>query len=99
MDGNALITVGLLAAACVAAWLALRALGRRAPAGAMRVLERLPLEPRRSLVLVQVGGRVFLVGVGDGPMALLAEVDRPELPDASEPAVQRAWRRVVGGRA
>ena len=71
----------------------------------MRVVGRLPLEPRRSIYLVEVGGRCLVVGVGDGPMALLSEL--PEVPaDATavvgrsaEPALARAWRRVLGGGA
>ena len=42
----------------------------------MRVVGRLALEPRRSIYLVEVGGRCFMVGVGDGPMTMLGEVER-----------------------
>jgi flagellar biosynthetic protein FliO len=76
VDGSAWVTVVLLGALCVAALLARRALGRRgATAGGMRVVGRLGIEPRRSLVLVEAGGRRFLVGVGEGPMTLLAELE------------------------
>jgi flagellar biogenesis protein FliO len=40
----------------------------------MRVVGRLPLELRRSVYLIEVRGRQFLVGVGEGPMSLLAEL-------------------------
>jgi flagellar biogenesis protein FliO len=97
--------VGVLIGLTVLAALALVALklaARRGGATAgMRVVGRLGLEPRRSIYLVKVGGRFLVIGVGDGPMAMLAEVERPELPQAGavEPPVVRAWRRVVGGRA
>jgi flagellar biogenesis protein FliO len=44
------------------------------------------LEPRRSVYLLEVAGRCFLVGVADGPISLLAELDRTALPaeDRSE---------------
>ncbi len=41
----------------------------------MRVLGRLELEPRRSVYGIAVAGRYWLVGVGDGPISLLAELD------------------------
>jgi flagellar biogenesis protein FliO len=66
----------------------------------MRVVGRLALEPRRSIYLVEVGGRCFVVGVGEGPMAMLAEVDAPPPGQpVDEPALARAWRRVMGGSA
>ena len=46
----------------------------------IRVLGRCFLEPRRSVYLIAAGGRCFLVGVGDGPMSLLAEIDEASLP-------------------
>ena len=54
-------------------WLAGRGVGRAV--GAVKVLARCPLEPRRSVYLIETAGRCFLVGVGEGPMSLLAEVD------------------------
>jgi flagellar biosynthetic protein FliO len=75
MEASAGLTVAGLAAACVAAWLALRALSRReAAGGGMRVVGRLALEPRRSVVMVEAAGRVFLVGSSEGGMTLLAEL-------------------------
>lgn len=68
----------------------------------MRVVGRLALEPRRSIYLVEVGGRCLVVGVGDGPMALLSELDTlpaETMAVVDEPVLARAWRRVVGGRA
>jgi flagellar biogenesis protein FliO len=52
---------------------------------------RCPLEPRRSVYVVEAAGRCFLIGVGDGPMAVLAELEPDKLPKA-EPA------RAVGMR-
>ena len=64
--------------ACAAALVVLRRQARaRAETAGMRVVGRLGLEPRRSIYLVEVGGRCFMVGVGDGPMTMLGEVDAP----------------------
>jgi flagellar protein FliO/FliZ len=67
-----------LAVVCLLAYVALRWFSRRGGGqsqGPVRVLGRCPLEPRRAVYLLQVAGRCFLVGVGDGPMSLLAEID------------------------
>ncbi len=67
-----------LTAACAAALVLLKRHARaRAETAGMRVVGRLTLEPRRSIYLVEVGGRCFMVGVGDGPMTMLGEVEAP----------------------
>ena len=67
-----------LTVACAAALVLLRRQARaRAETAGMRVVGRLGLEPRRSIYLVEVGGRCFMVGVGDGPMTMLGEVEAP----------------------
>ncbi len=75
-----LVSLGLV---CLVAYGFLRWLGRRTggrPDDRIRVLGRCFLEPRRSVYLIAAGGRCFLVGVGDGPMSLLAEIDEASLP-------------------
>src|SRR5580765_6413283 len=72
-----------LGAVCLIAWGALRLLAGRGvgkASGAIRVVARCPLEPRRSVYVVEAAGRSFLIGVGDGPMAVLAELDGDKLP-------------------
>jgi flagellar biosynthetic protein FliO len=84
------VSLGLV---CFLAYVALRLLARRGVGrgdGPLRVLARCALEPRRSVYLIEAGGRCFLVGVGDGPMALLAELDA---------AAVRAEEAAAGARA
>jgi flagellar biosynthetic protein FliO len=84
-----------LALVCLVAWGALRLLAGRGPggasraSGAIRVLARCPLEPRRSVYVIEAAGRCLLVGVGDGPMAVLAELDAAKLPPAPLPGRPR----------
>ena len=91
-----------LGVVCVVAWGTLRLLAGRGigkAAGAIRVVARCPLEPRRSVFVIETAGRCFLVGVGDGPMALLAELDADKLPPAPESAAVRfgdVLARVLG---
>jgi flagellar biogenesis protein FliO len=73
----------------VLAWGTLRLLAGRGvgkASGAIRVVARCGLEPRRSVFVIETAGRCFLVGVGDGPMALLAELDADKLPKPAAPA-------------
>ena len=72
------LSLASLAVVCLVAYGALRWFARRGVGrseGPVRVLARCSLEPRRAVYLLQVAGRCFLVGVGDGPMSLLAEID------------------------
>jgi flagellar biosynthetic protein FliO len=81
-----------LGVVCVLAWGTLRLLAGRGigkASGAIRVVARCPLEPRRSVFVIETAGRCFLVGVGDGPMALLAELEPDKLPKAPETAGMR----------
>jgi len=78
-----------LGVVCLVAWGTLRLLAGRGvgkASGAIRVVARCPLEPRRSVFVIETAGRCFLVGVGDGPMSLLAELDADKLPRPQESA-------------
>ena len=90
-----------LGVVCVLAWGALRLLAGRGigrASGAIRVVARCPLEPRRSVYVIEAAGRCFLVGVGDGPMALLAELDGRQAAQGAR-GRRAALRRRAGARA
>jgi len=79
-----LLSLGLV---CLVAFVFLRWLGRRGVGrsdDAIRIRGRCYLEPRRSVYLIEAAGRCFLVGVGDGPMSLLAELDGAALPASAK---------------
>ncbi len=89
LGGSLALSFVSLGVVCLAAFLVLRLLGRRGlgrGAGALKVIDRCPLEPRRSVYLIEAAGRCFLVGVGDGPMSLLAEVERSQVSTATAAA-------------
>jgi flagellar biogenesis protein FliO len=57
-------------------WLAKRGIGVGTKSTEMSVLDRIPLDARRSLVLVEVRGRTLLLGLGEsGAPTMLAEMD------------------------
>ncbi len=89
------------------AWLALGALllalawslRRAQPMKGARVVLRLPLEPRRSLVVVELAERHLVLGVSESGVALLTELDaRTAALLSAEPApllegLLARWRR------
>lgn len=88
-------TLLILVAVCALAWLVVRFGLRRlhgAPAGrhgALRVVARLPLEPRRTIYVVEAAGKTLLVGCSEGgPMTILSELD-PRAVAAAEAAAPR----------
>lgn len=77
-----------LLAVCILAWTVLRwsagrGLGGLGGGQRIEILERAHLDARRTLYLVKIGERAYLVGAGDGGApSLLAEIPASELPPA-----------------
>lgn len=75
----------VLGGVCVAAFVAVRLLGRFLATGRTRgahlldVVARVPLEPRRSLYVVDVAGKTLLVGTSEMGLSVLSELDRAEV--------------------
>jgi flagellar biosynthetic protein FliO len=85
-----LVTLLVFLAIILAAWLAARWLMRRmyGPGAAgerIRVVERVPLEPRRTLFLVEAGDKLLLIGATDHDIRLLGEFARDALPPPTSP--------------
>lgn len=72
-------TLAALAIIGTAAWILVRYVRPRVAAASkptrIQILERVVLEPRRSLYLVEVDGRTLLVGAGERSIRLIAPVD------------------------
>lgn len=82
----------VLVVVCVVAWAALKWLGRwmegRRVGTGITVVGRVPLEPRRSLYVVEAGGRRLLIGSSEGGVTLLAELEAEAAPAAAKPAAR-----------
>jgi flagellar biogenesis protein FliO len=112
--GDLLLTsLVVLGAVCIAAFAVVRLAGRLLATGRTRgaqllsVVARLPLEPKRSLYVVEVAGRTLLVGTSEMGLSLLSELDGDQVraqaddrPSFGE-LVRKAWlgRRGLGTRA
>jgi flagellar protein FliO/FliZ len=88
-----------LAAVCglavVVLWGARRA-GVGRSHGPIELVGRLPLEARRSIYLVKVGGVVLVIGAGDGGLTKLGEVPFDGLPPSElAPADRLAFGAVL----
>ena len=64
-------------------WLARKGVGQ--VDASIRLVGRCGLEARKAVYLIEAGGRCFLVGVGDGPMTMLAEIEKSALPSTLAP--------------
>ena len=104
------ISLVVLGVVCVAAFVVVRLVGRVLATGRSRgahlldVVARVPLEPRRSLYVVEVAGKTLLVGTSEMGLSVLSELDgaevrarvveRPSFGDL----VRTAWARRRGLR-
>jgi flagellar protein FliO/FliZ len=109
--GDLLVTsLIVLGVVCVAAFVVIRiagrlfATGRARGAGVLDIVARMPLEPRRSLYVVDVAGKTLLVGTSETGLALLSELDAEAVHARAVPRatfgdmVKAAWaRRGKGG--
>lgn len=80
-------TLFMLIAVSVLAWVLLasaKKFGVGRASGAIRLVGKLPLDARRSIVLVKVGSQVLVVGVGDGGFTKLGDMPANELPPETE---------------
>jgi flagellar biogenesis protein FliO len=104
--GDLLVTSLLvLGAVCVAAFVAVRVFGRLLATGRARgthlldVVARVPLEPRRSLYVVEVAGKTLLVGTSEMGLSVLSELDGREVKSRVQAQqsfgelVRSAWQR------
>lgn len=104
--GDLLVTSLLvLGAVCIAAFVAVRVFGRLIATGRARgthlldVVARVPLEPRRSLYVVEVAGKTLLVGTSEMGLSVLSELDAGEVRSRvqAQPSfgelVRQAWTR------
>ncbi|MBX3186493.1 MAG: flagellar biosynthetic protein FliO [Labilithrix sp.] len=78
-----------LLAVCALAFVVLygaRKLGIGRPRGPIELVGQLPLDARRAIYLVQVGGQVLVVGASEAGFTKLGEVNAGDLPAGLERA-------------
>lgn len=89
-------TIVLLVVMCALAIVVLfvaRRAGLGAARGPIQLIGQLPLDPRRSVYLVQIASKVLVVGVAEGGMTKLGELDESDLPP-TPPAPSKSFRDV-----
>ena len=110
--GDLLLTsLVVLGGVCVGAFLVVRFVGRWVATGRARgahlldVVARVPLEPRRSLYVVEVAGKTLLVGTSEMGLSVLTELDAAEVKARVVPRttfvdlVRAAWQKRQQQRA
>jgi flagellar protein FliO/FliZ len=84
-----------------------RFLGMRAPVGRelLSVLERVPLDSKRSLLVVKAAGEYLLVGAADGGLSLLSKLDAETVErlrrerQQPPPATSPLWLKLLSRKA
>jgi flagellar biogenesis protein FliO len=71
-----------------------RRLGVGRPRGPIQLVGQLPLDARRAIYLVQVGGQVMVVGASEAGITKLGEVSAKDMPEI-EPAAQAPFADVL----
>lgn len=97
----------VLGVVCLVAWIVVRVgtrgFWRPRGAGVLDVVARVPLEPRRSLYVVEVAGKTLLVGTSEMGLSVLSELDaervRSDLARPSPRSFAEALRSVLGTSA
>ena len=80
--GQVLLGLGVVVAMLLASlWLLKRLSAPRGGAGALKVLGATPVGPRERVVLVEVAGKVLVLGVAPGRVNALHSFDAAELPN------------------
>jgi flagellar biosynthetic protein FliO len=99
---GSLLVLGIV---CLAAWVVVRFGVRRMwgprGGGVLDIIARVPLEPRRSLYVVEVGGKVLLVGTSEMGLNVLSELDRDAVKVEPRPSARSfadALRAVLARR-
>jgi len=64
----------------------------------IRLVETVPLEPRRALHLVACGDRILLLGSTDGSVRMLAELGKGEVDVDEKPAAPLRFIDLLRGR-
>jgi flagellar biogenesis protein FliO len=103
--GDLLITsIVVLAIVCIVAFATVKLVGRFLATGRARgrgahlldVIARVPLEPRRSLYVVDVAGKTLLVGTSELGLSVLTELDAAEV-EARAPSPRLTFAELVRG--
>jgi flagellar biogenesis protein FliO len=100
--GDLLITsIVVLAIVCVVAFATVKLVGRFLATGRTRgahlldVIARVPLEPRRSLYVIDVAGKTLLVGTSEMGLSVLTELDAAEVKARTPSTVRPTFAELV----
>jgi flagellar protein FliO/FliZ len=78
------VTLAIVCGLAYAVLFGARRLGVGRARGPIELVGQLPLDARRFIYLVRVGGQVYVVGAGEGGFTKLGELDAGSLPPAEK---------------
>jgi flagellar biosynthetic protein FliO len=56
----------------------------------IHILERVPIDQRKSLIIAEIQEKIYLLGCSDGQINILTELDREKLQVSQEPSNQKS---------
>ena len=100
MSVSLLSALAWLAVAMILAGAGLWLRRSTAPSG-MKVIARLPIEPRRALLVVEVAGRILLLSSSEAGVSMLVELDPSATASFASPRDQAAgpWALLLPRRS
>jgi len=69
------------------------------PMGGLELVGRLPVDARRSILLVRVGPQVFMIGVSEAGLTKLGEMPSSDVPPPGEIAPTPSFRAIMGRKS
>ena len=56
----------------------------------IQILERVPLDQRKSLIIAEIQDKIYLLGCSDGQINILKELDREKIQAQADPATAKS---------
>jgi flagellar protein FliO/FliZ len=64
----------------------------------VRVVEKVPLDAKKSLCVIEVGGRWMLIATSENSVNLLGELNESEVAEIEKKIAQRSQNQLKGGK-
>ncbi len=64
----------------------------------VRVVEKVPLDAKRNLYVIEVGGRWMLIASSENSVNLLSELNELEVAEIERKILQRSGKQLKGGK-
>ena len=64
----------------------------------IKIVEKIPIDAKKSLCVIKVGGRWMLIGTSENNISLISELNEPEIAEIEQKLAQRTQNQLKGGK-